>query len=98
MSIRSIRQGLVIALGLSVSSIALARNPPVLVKQQQAAAHATRASGGYRDINVRFGEVASRSPRVMSAAGGYRDINLRFAGASCDPARSAFTSTRSRSC
>jgi hypothetical protein len=81
MSIRSIRQVLVVAFGVSLSSLAFARNPPVLVKQQQAAAHATQTSGGYRDINQRFGSVPERTPVVMSASGGYRDIHSRFQNA-----------------
>ncbi|HXK16915.1 MAG TPA: hypothetical protein VNG33_03905 [Polyangiaceae bacterium] len=96
MSNRSIRQILIVAFGVTLSGIALARNPPALVQQQQAAAHATRASGGYRDINVRFGAVALRSPRVMRAAGGYRDMNYRFPGGSLGPAQMASTSTSSR--
>ena len=93
---RSIHQAIVIAFGLSVSGLAFARNPPALVKQQAAAAHATRASGGYRDINWRFGIVPARTPEVMRAAGGYRDINYRFGGTSRVPAQVASTSTTSR--
>ena len=78
MSVRSARQVLIVALGVFSSSIAFARNPPALVEQQQAAAHATQSSGGYRDINSRFGEVAARSPQLMTASGGYRDIHHRF--------------------
>lgn len=78
MSTRSIRQILVVAFGLSISGMAFARNPPALVKQQQAAAHATQSSNGYRDMNVRFGSVASRAPSVTRESGGYRDINVRF--------------------
>ncbi len=90
MSIRSFRQILVVALGVFSSSIAFARNPPSLVKQQQAAAHATHAGGGYRDINSRFGVVAARSPQALRAAGGYRDINYRFPGnATLKPAETA---------
>ena len=96
MSMRSVRQALVIAFGLSLSGFAFARNPPALVKQQQAAAHATRASGGYRDINWRFGIVPARTPEVMRAAGGYRDINYRFGGTSRPPMRAASASTTSR--
>lgn len=93
---RSIHQAVVIAFGLSLSGLAFARNPPALVKQQQAAAHATRASGGYRDINWRFGIVPARTPEVMRAAGGYRDINYRFGGTSRVPTQVASTSTTSR--
>jgi hypothetical protein len=78
MSVRSVRQVLIVALGVFSSSLAFARNPPALVKQQQAAAHATKSGGGYRDINSRFGEVPARSPQLMSASGGYRDMNHRF--------------------
>lgn len=78
MSIRAIPQVLVVAFGISVSSGALARNPPALVAEQQAAAHATQTSGGYRDMNRRFGSVAERTPSVMTASGGYRDIHSRF--------------------
>lgn len=78
MSTRSVRQALVIAFGLSLSSLAFARNPPSLVKLQQATSHATRDSAGYRDINWRFGAVGARTPQVMREAGGYRDIRYRF--------------------
>jgi hypothetical protein len=78
MSQRSLRQVLVVAFSLTLSGFAFARNPPALVKRQQAAAHATQSSGGYRDINWRFGSVPARSPRVLREAGGYRDINWRF--------------------
>ena len=95
MSNRSFRQILVVAFGLSLSSLAFARNPPSLVKQQQAAANATQSSGGYRDITWRFGVVPARSPQVMRAAGGYRDIHYRFPGSS-DPqaVQTASTTTR----
>jgi hypothetical protein len=97
MSKRSIHQALVIAFGLSLSGLAFARNPPALVKQQQqAAAHATRASGGYRDINWRFGIVPARTPEVMRAAGGYRDIHVRFGGPARLPTHAASASTTSR--
>jgi len=96
MSIRSMHQAVVIAFGLSVSGLALARNPPALVKQQEAAAHATRASAGYRDINWRFGIVPARTPEVMRAAGGYRDINYRFGGTSRVPTQVASASATSR--
>ncbi len=78
MSNRSFRQGLIVALGLSLSGVAFARTPPVLVKQQQAATHAVKASGGYRDLNARFGSVPARTPQVVREAGGYRDIHARF--------------------
>jgi hypothetical protein len=81
MSTRSFGQILTVAFGVSLSSMAFARNPPVLVKQQQASQHATQSSGGYRDINSRFGSVPDRSPEVMREAGGYRDMNHRFAAA-----------------
>jgi hypothetical protein len=93
---RSIHQAVVIALGLSLSGLAFARNPPALVKQQQAAAHATRASAGYRDINYRFGIVPARTPEVMRAAGGYRDINYRFGGTWPSPTQVASTSKTAR--
>jgi len=96
MSKRSVHQALVIAFGLSLSGLALARNPPALVKQQQAAEHATRAGGGYRDINWRFGIVPARTPEVMRAAGGYRDINYRFGGTSRVPTQVASMSSTSR--
>jgi hypothetical protein len=79
MSTRSFRQILIVAVGLSVSGAAFARNPPALVKQQQAAANVTQTGSGYRDINARFGTVGARSPEVVRAAGGYRDIHYRFA-------------------
>jgi hypothetical protein len=78
MSNRLLGQGLIVALGLSLSGVAFARNPPVLVEQQQAAAHAVKTSGGYRDLNARFGSVPGRAPQVMREAGGYRDIHARF--------------------
>ena len=78
MSTRSFGQILTVAFGVSISSLAFARNPPALVRQQQAAAHATQTSGGYRDITARFGSVAARTPEVIRAAGGYRDIHSRF--------------------
>ncbi len=90
MYIRSFRHVVIVALGVFSSSIAFARNPPALVKQQQAAAHATQSGGGYRDIGWRFGVVPARSPQVVRAAGGYRDINYRFPGtATLQPARTA---------
>ena len=82
MSIRSARQVLIVALGVLTSSVAFARNPPVLVKQQQAVTHGSQRDGGYRDINSRFGNVPARSPQLMSASGGYRDMNHRFPVAS----------------
>lgn len=96
MSIHPLRQAVVIVFGLSLSGFAFARNPPALLKQQQAAAHATRTSGGYRDINWRFGVVAARTPEVRRAAGGYRDINYRFGDTSQLPMRAASASTSSR--
>lgn len=78
MSKRSIGQFLIVAFGVSLSSLAFARNPPALVKQQQAAAYATQGGAGYRDMTWRFGSVPARTPEVMRAAGGYRDINYRF--------------------
>ncbi|MDF3068850.1 MAG: hypothetical protein K0R38_4451 [Polyangiaceae bacterium] len=78
MSHRSIRQTLVVAFALSLSSLALARNPPALVAQQQATEHATRSAGGYRDMNERFGVVAERAPATRIGSGGYRDIHVRF--------------------
>ncbi len=91
MSIRSFRQILIVALGVFSSSIAFARNPPALVKQQQAAAHATQSGGGYRDITWRFGNIPARSPQAVRQAGGYRDINYRF------PGNSAFQPTQTAS-
>jgi hypothetical protein len=96
MSVRSVRQVLIVALGVFSSSIAFARNPPSLVKQQEAAAHATKGSGGYRDINWRFGAVPTRSPQVMTASGGYRDIHYRFPAAQASAHRTASTSTPAR--
>jgi len=96
MSKRSVYQALVIAFGLSLSGLAFARNPSVLVKQQQAAARATRASAGYRDINWRFGVVPARTPEVTRNAGGYRDIHYRFGGASRLPSHAASAATPSR--
>ena len=82
MSVRSIRQVLVIAFGVSLSSLALARTPPSLVAQQEAASRATQSGGGYRDVNLRFGSVAERAPATRLASGGYRDIHYRFQAAS----------------
>jgi hypothetical protein len=78
MSNRSFRQGLIVALGLSLSGVAFARNPPALVKERAAATHAVKASGGYRDLNARFGSVPARTPQVVREAGGYRDLHTRF--------------------
>ena len=77
---RSLHQFLVVALGLSFSAAAFAHSPPVLIKRQQAASHATRESGGYRDIQARFGNTGVRTPDGEHAAAGYRDIYWRFAG------------------
>ena len=81
MSVRSVRQVLIVAFGMFSSSLAFARNPPALVKLQQASEHATKSGGGYRDINSRFGNVPARAPQLMSASGGYRDMYHRFPGA-----------------
>ena len=78
MATHSFRQIMVVAFGVSLSGIAFARNPPVLVKQQAAATHAVQASNGYRDINARFGVVPERTPLVTREVGGYRDIHTRF--------------------
>lgn len=96
MSIRTIRQALTVGFGLTLSSIAFARNPPSLVKQQEAAASSTRESAGYRDMSSRFGSVAARTPQVMRADGGYRDINHRFGRASHQATHAASASTTSR--
>lgn len=96
MSKRSFRQILVVAFSLTLSGFAFARNPPALVKQQQAAAHATQSGGGYRDSNVRFGVVGARSPEVMLASGGYRDINYRFSTSAAHGTHTASQSTPSR--
>jgi hypothetical protein len=93
---RALHQALVIAFSLSVSGLAFARQPPALVKRQAAAAHATRASAGYRDLNWRFGAVAARSPKVMLASGGYRDMYYRFGRASQLPTHAAVASARWR--
>lgn len=79
MSTRSIRQVLVVAFGLSLSSLALARTPAPLAAQQRAAASATQEGGGYRDMNYRFGAIAERAPETAKVSGGYRDIHARFA-------------------
>jgi hypothetical protein len=79
MSTRSIRQVLVVAFGLSLSSLALARTPAPLAARQQAAASATQEGGGYRDMNYRFGAVAERMPGTVKVSGGYRDIHTRLA-------------------
>jgi hypothetical protein len=86
---RHIHHPLVIALGLSITSLALARQPPALVEQQRAADSATQSSAGYRDITWRFGVVASRTPQVLRASGGYRDIHHRFRGGSVLPAHAS---------
>ena len=97
MSIRSVSQILVVALGVFSSSIAFARNPPALVKQQQASAHATQGGSGYRDITWRFGVVPARAPQAMRQAGGYRDINYRFPGNSTfQPAQTASNAAPAR--
>lgn len=93
---RSFGQILTVAFGISLSSAALARNPPALVKAQRAAARATETSGGYRDINARFGAVPARTPEVVRAAGGYRDIHSRFSGVTASEIASATTSSRVR--
>lgn len=77
---RSLHRFLVVAFGMSLSAAALAHSPPVLVKQQQVSAHATREGGGYRDIHARFGNTGVRTPDAAHAAAGYRDINWRFGG------------------
>jgi hypothetical protein len=89
MSNKLVRQILVGLFAVSFSSVAFARNPPSLVKRQQASAHATQSGGGYRDINWRFGAVPARSPEVMRADGGYRDINYRFGAAHLTPTQTA---------
>jgi hypothetical protein len=81
MSSRTFGQILTVAFGVSLSSLAFARNPPALVEQQQRAEQATQSGGGYRDINWRFGSVPARSPQVVHAAGGYRDMRARFGDA-----------------
>jgi hypothetical protein len=78
MSNRSIRQVLVVAFGVSLSSLAMARQPPSLVAQQRADATATQSGGGYRDMNLRFGNVAQRAPTTFLVSGGYRDMHHRF--------------------
>jgi hypothetical protein len=93
---RSFRQSLIVAFGVSISSLAFARNPPVLVKQQQTAAQGARASGGYRDIDARFGTVAARTPRVSRSAGGYRDIHYRFQSGAVEAQHTASTSAPAR--
>lgn len=93
---RPFRHFLLIAFSVSLSSVAFARNPPALVKQQQAAANATQAGGGYRDINWRFGAVPARSPRVVRAAGGYRDIHYRFQSGSTHTVQTASSSKPAR--
>lgn len=77
---RSLHQFVVVALGLSFSAAAFAHSPPVLVKQQQAASHATREAGGYRDIHARFAGTGVSTPESTHTAAGYRDINWRFGG------------------
>jgi hypothetical protein len=96
MSQRSVYQALVTAFGLSLSGLAFARNPPVLVKQQRAAAHATRASAGYRGINWRFGVAPARAPEGSRATAGYRDIHHRFGGVSRLPMHSASAAKTAR--
>jgi hypothetical protein len=95
MSTRSFGQILTVAFGVSISSLAFARNPPALVQQQEAAAHATQSSNGYRDITSRFGAVPARSPEVMRAAGGYRDIHYRFSSPATTSVETALQSTTS---
>jgi hypothetical protein len=75
------RQFLVVAVGLSITGLAAAHNPPSLVQRQAASEHATQGSAGYRDMHARFGDVAVLAPRVMKSAGGYRDIAHRFPNA-----------------
>lgn len=60
------RQILVGLFALSFSGAAFARNPPSLVKLQQASAHATQSGGGYRDINWRFGSTKPTQARTAS--------------------------------
>lgn len=90
---RYIHHALVIALSLSITSLALARQPPALVEQQRAADSATQSSAGYRDITWRFGVVASRAPQVLRASGGYRDIHHRFGRASGLPTHASAATT-----
>jgi hypothetical protein len=96
MSMRSVYQALVVVLGLSFSGLAFARQPPSLVKQQEAASHASRASAGYRDITWRFGIVPAQGQRVVRAAGGYSDKNYRFGRGSWLPNHAASAATPSR--
>ena len=78
MSKRAISQLLTLAAALSITGLAAARSPQPLVERQQAAAHASQAAAGYRDMDARFGDVALRTPRVMSPSAGYRDMASRF--------------------
>jgi hypothetical protein len=96
MSMRSFRQILVVALGVSFSGLAFARTPPSLAKLQQTSESSTRVSGGYRDINWRFGVVPARAPQVMRSAAGYRDIHHRFPGGAPSASRSASNPVSSR--
>jgi hypothetical protein len=73
MSIRSsLRSFAVVALIVGSSSVAFARRPPALDKQQQSQGHAQPASG-YRDSLVRARATGT------AAAAGYRDSLVRFA-------------------
>lgn len=96
MPIRPVHQAVIIAFGLSLSSLALARNPPALVKQQEAVEAGARASRGYRDINWRFGIIPEREPGVMRVAGGYRDILVRFGRPARLPTHVTSASMRAR--
>lgn len=96
MPIRSIHQAVIIAFGLSLSGLALARNPPALVKQQAAVESGASASRGYRDINWRFGIVPERAPGVLRVVGGYRDIQVRFGRAARLPTHVTSASMRAR--
>jgi hypothetical protein len=69
---------LIVSIGLSITGLAAAHNPPSLVERQAASEQATQSSAGYRDMHARFGEVTALAPRVLKAAGGYRDIAYRF--------------------
>src|SRR5690349_3237989 len=86
-----IHRSLITAFVLSIGGVAFARQPPALIKAQQAAEHAAVCEGraqpgaGYRDAMVRFAAPAQASPTQVAKAAGYRDSVKRFGSAFATP-------------
>jgi hypothetical protein len=80
-----VRSLTILGLSLVTTSAAYARNPPALVRSQEAYAHAA-AGSGYRDSLARAGD-RERGVQTSHAATGYRDALTRFARST--PARIA---------